>query len=128
MMPVKQGATQVKLCRSFKKVKRVVELAHPHFGKEAELKVLLWKAACAEGPDWLLAVDADEIFEDRMKRGSSFPGRSGSFRLGPAFRMYDFWDGMTHYREDELWQLHKRHTIALVRKIYPVTINSSIRR
>ncbi len=34
-----------------------------------------------------------------------------------AFRMYDFWDGMTHYREDELWQLHKRHTIALVRYI-----------
>ena len=72
----------VKLCRSFQKVKHVVELADSHFGKEAELKVLLWKAACAEGPDWLLAVDADEIFEDRMKAGSSFPGRSGSFRLG----------------------------------------------
>ncbi|RCW49538.1 glycosyltransferase [Paenibacillus prosopidis] len=104
----------VKLCRSFPKVKRLVELTESHFGREAELKVLLWKAACEDQPDWLLAVDADELFEDRMKQEIRSLVDQDRYDWA-AFRMYDFWGSTTHYREDDLWQLHKRHTTALVR-------------
>jgi glycosyltransferase involved in cell wall biosynthesis len=104
----------VKLCRSFPKVKSLVELSESHFGREADLKVLLWQAACAEGPDWLLAVDADELFEDRIKQEIRSIVDQDRYDWA-AFRMYDFWGGTTHYREDALWQLHKRHTVALVR-------------
>jgi glycosyltransferase involved in cell wall biosynthesis len=32
-----------------------------------------------------------------------------------SFRMYDFWDSVTHYREDEWWNLHQRQTMTLAR-------------
>lgn len=104
----------VKLCRSFPKVSRIVELSESHFNRETELKIILWQAACASGPDWLLAIDADELFEDRMKQEITTLVDQDRYDW-VAFRMYDFWGGTTHYREDDLWQLHKRYTITLVR-------------
>ncbi|MFC4100290.1 glycosyltransferase family 2 protein [Paenibacillus xanthanilyticus] len=104
----------VKLCRSFPKVARIVEMTESHFGRESELKVRLWKAACADSPDWLLAIDADEVFEDRMKAEARALVDQDRYDW-VGFRMYDFWGSETHYREDDLWRLHHRHTAALVR-------------
>ncbi|MDI3257380.1 MAG: glycosyltransferase family 2 protein [Kyrpidia sp.] len=102
------------LCRRFKKVSNLVILSESLFGREWMLRSLLWKVAVSTDPDWLLAVDADEVYEDRAKE--RLRGLIDQDRYDwVGFRMFDFWGGMTHYREDEHWNLHRRHMVTLVR-------------
>lgn len=102
------------LCRSFSKVVKLVVLTESHFGREWKLRELLWRVAVSTGPDWLLALDADEIFEDRAKdRIRALIDQDRYDWVG--FRIFDFWGGFTHYREDEHWNLHRRFTPVLVR-------------
>ncbi|PUA35823.1 glycosyl transferase family 2 [Paenibacillus elgii] len=104
------------ICLSFPKVKEVVRLTERHFSREWELRSLLWRETCKYGPDWVLAIDADEVFESKFKRTVRQLMDQDSYDW-VGFRMYDFWGGRTHYREDEHWQLHKRHTIMLLRNL-----------
>lgn len=104
----------VEICRSYSKVKEVIPLSESHFHKEWELKQLLWKETCKYGPDWILSIDADELFEDSFSQNVRKLIDQDQFDW-VGFRMYDFWNGYTHYREDEHWNLHKRHTRMLVR-------------
>ncbi|SFT24879.1 glycosyltransferase [Paenibacillus sp. BC26] len=102
------------ICSSFPKVKLLVRLEQPLFGEEARLRQLLWEAALRTEPDWLLSIDADEFFEQKAK--SQIRGLIDQDRYDwVAFRMYDFWGSLAYYRDDPLWQLHKRHTMMLVR-------------
>lgn len=102
------------VCRSFRKVRKLVVLTESLFGREWELRALLWRVAVAEEPDWLLAVDADEVYEDRAKEAVRTLIDQDRFDW-VGFRIFDFWGGTTHYREDEHWNLHLRHTVTLVR-------------
>ncbi|WP_077624191.1 glycosyltransferase [Sediminibacillus massiliensis] len=104
----------VEICRSFPKVKEVVELESQLFSKEWELRSRLWQEACKYEPDWLLSIDADEVFERSFKKKVQFLINQDQYDW-VSFRIYDFWGGKTHYREDEHWNLHKRHTMMLVR-------------
>lgn len=102
------------LCRSCPKVVKLVSLPSPLFDKEWELRSLLWDTAVSTGPDWLLSVDADELYEERAKR--AMRGLIDQDRYDwVGFRFYDMWGGLTHYREDEYWNIHRRHTATLVR-------------
>jgi glycosyltransferase involved in cell wall biosynthesis len=76
------------------------------FGHEGELRQKLWRAAVATNPEWLMLLDADEIFED----GAA--GRIRALAENPGydlycFPLYDMWDE-THYRSDPLWTGHLR--------------------
>ncbi|MBM7553172.1 glycosyltransferase [Thalassobacillus pellis] len=104
----------VEICRSFPKVKEVIELENSHFSKEWELRSRLWQEACKYEPDWLLSIDADEVFEHSFKEKARTLINQDSYDW-VSFRIYDLWGGRTHYREDEHWNLHKRHTMMLVR-------------
>lgn len=102
------------VCRSYPKVVRLVELPRPLFGEEWKLRALLWQTAASTAPDWLLSVDADELYED--KAIAAMPGLINQDDCDwAAFRFYDFWNGLTHYRDDEHWTAHRRHTMTLVR-------------
>lgn len=104
----------VKLCRSFPKVKKLVTLQESKFHREWELRECLWQLACSTEPDWLLSVDADEFYEDKAKsRMNELINQDQYDWVG--FRIFDFWGGTTHYREDSLWRIHQRHTRTLVR-------------
>ncbi|WP_227872165.1 glycosyltransferase [Paenibacillus albus] len=102
------------ICRSFDKVIRLVELKEPLFGQEARLRHLLWEAAVQTEPDWLLAIDADEFFEKKAQTQIRQLIDQDRYDW-VGFRMYDFWGSLAYYRDDELWKLHKRHTMMLVR-------------
>ncbi|MDQ6422467.1 glycosyltransferase [Paenibacillus sp. LHD-117] len=104
----------VDICRRYPKVVKLVELTESKFREEWKLRQLLWEAAAATDPDWLLAIDADEIYEDKTKhRIHELINQDRYDWVG--FRFYDFWGGTTYYREDEYWNIHKRHTMTLVR-------------
>lgn len=104
----------VKLCKSYKKVTRLVELTESHFDREWELRTILWQAAVSINPDWLLSVDADEIYENKVKSQIHQLMNQEDFDW-VGFRFFDFWGDFTHYRDDQYWNIHRRHTMTLVR-------------
>ncbi|PQP84379.1 glycosyl transferase family 2 [Paenibacillus sp. PCH8] len=102
------------ICKAFPKVVRLEVLEKPLFAEEWRLRNTLWQAAAGTRPDWLLSVDADELYSTEAKKAIRALINQ-EYADWFAFRFYDMWDGRTHYREDDLWCLHKRHTASLVR-------------
>ncbi|MCM3785469.1 glycosyltransferase family 2 protein [Neobacillus mesonae] len=104
----------LEICKSAAKVEKLVTLAESLFHQEWKLRTILWQTAASTSPDWILAVDADELYEERAKR--SIRNLINQDRYDwVSFRLYDLWGSRHHYREDELWQSHKRQTMTLVR-------------
>lgn len=83
------------------------------WGQEAKVRQQAWDLAVATDPDWILCLDADEIFEDAIINNISYLINQPYYDY-VAFRLYDFWTP-THYREDEHWQAHKTYRPFLVR-------------
>lgn len=83
------------------------------FSNEYELRKQQWEETIKVNPEWILVLDADEIFENRfadeVKKLISNPAIDAYY-----FRLYDLWDE-EHYREDEYWQAHKHYRPFLVR-------------
>lgn len=84
------------------------------FEDESELRSRAWQLAESTNPDWILAIDADEVFEERMKREVRFLIDQDVYD-GVQFRIFDFWKGMTHYRVDGRWSPWGRFSTLLVR-------------
>ncbi len=85
------------------------------FHNEIALRKQLWELAVATNPDWILILDADEIFEER------------AIEVLPAlacdpnvfcyyFRLYDMWDEH-FYREDPYWCAHQSYRPFMVRYV-----------
>lgn len=85
----------------------------PGFEKEIDLRKQLWELVVQSSPDWILCLDADEMFEDRAV--SQIRSLVNQPHIDVfAFRLFDFWD-MEHYREDAFWNAHLRYFPLLVR-------------
>ncbi len=83
------------------------------FENEVVLRKQLWSEACKTNPDWIIVLDADQIFEEDFKNYVgyliSIPGINSY-----GFRLYDFWgDGV--YREDANWRAHQFYKPFLLR-------------
>lgn len=83
------------------------------FSHESELRKQQWEAVVKTNPEWILSLDADEIFE------AGFPGELDSLLRADncdlfCFRLYDFWDD-NHYREDMYWRSHQSYRPFLLR-------------
>jgi len=90
------------LCRGADKV-----VYHRHetslfYGQESALRSKLWHKTMALGPRWVLAIDADERFEERMAEEIDILIQQDEFDV-VEFRLFDFWGGTTHYRVDGPW-------------------------
>lgn len=83
------------------------------FANEIHLRKQQWNETIATSPQWILSLDADEIFEDRFKRDLPTLTNQDSFDV-IYFRLYDMWNE-THYREDGIWKAHKMFRPFLVR-------------
>lgn len=83
------------------------------FADESALRRQVWNLAAETGPDWLLLLDADEVFEDRavteLPRLTATPNVDVYY-----FRLYDFWDS-ERYRDDTLWRAHRQYQPFLLR-------------
>lgn len=87
----------------------------PWFSKdESELRRHLWDLTVLHEPEWILALDADEIFEPaalqlipRLIDQSDYDA--------VAFRIFDFWKGTTHVRNDGAWNPWTRFSPLLMR-------------
>jgi glycosyltransferase involved in cell wall biosynthesis len=85
------------------------------FGRdESQLRHHLWLLATAYRPDWILALDADELFEERVY--DEWPGLFVQDEYeAVAFRLFDFWKSTTHVRVDGAWNPWRRFSPLLVR-------------
>lgn len=74
---------------------------------ELELRKGLWNAAARNHGDWILCLDADEALSnpEKLREMIALAEQRGCDAL--AFRLYDMWSE-THYRNDHLWNAHKR--------------------
>lgn len=93
----------------------LVSNKEPCFNNEIVLRKQLWEMAVGTGPDWILILDADEVFED------SAPGVLRELAQRPgiyyySFRLYDMWDEHL-YREDAYWCAHKWYRPFMVRYV-----------
>jgi glycosyltransferase involved in cell wall biosynthesis len=105
----------VAVCREVLKGKPLTIVSNQHhgFSNEINLRKQLWQLTIQTDPDWILALDADEIFEDNIVQYIRQLIDQPDFDYY-AFRLYDMWDE-THYREDTFWQAHKIYRVFLTR-------------
>ncbi|HEY9724288.1 MAG TPA: glycosyltransferase [Oscillatoriaceae cyanobacterium] len=94
---------------------RIVRLEQSSFHQEHLLRRKQWELALAERSDWILVLDADEIFEDGMRTGIRRLIDQDQYDA-IAFRLYDFWDE-ARYRDDAYWCAHRFHRPFLVRRV-----------
>jgi len=83
------------------------------FSNEAILRKQLWQMTIDTNPDWIVFLDADEIFEDKITDTIEALLNQSDFDHYD-FRLYDMWNE-THYREDEYWQAHNYYRPFLIR-------------
>lgn len=83
------------------------------FRDEYRLRQRQWELTLRAEPDWILFLDADEMFEDRI-RDAIRPMIDQTTLDVICFRLYDMWD-MEHYREDEYWRAHLIYRPFLIR-------------
>ena len=70
---------------------------------ESKLREELLRAALLHSPDWLIAIDADELYEaDRMNEQLPYL-MSQADAEWVGFRFFDMWDDEQHYRDDDNW-------------------------
>ena len=88
---------------------------NPSFQNEILLRKQLWQMTIETNPDWIIALDADEIFEDivvpELKKLAS---QNNSDVI--SFRLFDMWAD-NYYREDAYWSAHKYYRPFMVRYI-----------
>ncbi|WP_379157862.1 glycosyltransferase family 2 protein [Paenibacillus sp. sgz5001063] len=83
------------------------------FNNESALRKQQWDEVVKTEPEWILSLDADEIFEERFAEDIDSLLREDSCDLF-CFRPYDFWDDQ-HYREDKYWRSHLSYRPFLLR-------------
>ncbi|WP_368490418.1 glycosyltransferase family 2 protein [Clostridium sp. BJN0013] len=91
----------------------LVENKEHGFNNEIVLRKQLWEIVTSTNPDWMLFLDADEIFEDRICEVVKALINQPNFDYY-AFRLYDMWDE-NHYREDFYWRAHRYYRPFLIR-------------
>jgi glycosyltransferase involved in cell wall biosynthesis len=97
------------ICRSSPKVAHCIRWEKSFFQEGLDRNLVLALAKDTD-PDWILMMDIDEVFEDRIVDA-----------IGPmlqqedcavwGFRMLHFWRGRTHFRMDASWGHETRHHI-----------------
>ncbi len=91
----------------------LVENTTSQFHNEVVLRKQQWQETTKTNPDWILALDADEVFEAQFTQQVRALVENATVDAY-YFRLYDFWD-MEHYRNDQLWCAHNYYRPFLIR-------------
>jgi len=100
---VDNGSTDGTLT-AYKKYPKIVVVKKTSGYHEGRDKILAHKLAKTRHPDWILWIDADEIFEDSVTRNQLNQYMSNPGLEKVEFRMFNFWRCKTHYRVDGIWR------------------------
>lgn len=105
----------VKLCKVILEGKPLFIYSNltPQFDNEIALRKQLWDMAIKTNPDWLLCLDADEIFEEKAQFKIDALLNQPTYDWY-GFRLFDMWDEV-NYRDDQHWNAHCRYWISLIR-------------
>lgn len=91
------------ICQNHPRVIAYQHLDHSLFSSdEAALRQILWEMAIKLDPEWIWALDADEIFEARIVNQLPYLIKQTRYDL-IFFPVYHFWGSLTHYRVDGFW-------------------------
>ncbi len=91
----------------------IVENSISRFNNEVELRQALWDLAASTQPDWIMILDADELFETKAVTEIKELITDDSIDV-VYFRLYDMWNERS-YREDGCWMAHRVYRPFLVR-------------
>jgi SAM-dependent methyltransferase len=80
------------------------------FSNEIELRKQQWKETLDTNPEWILTLDADEIFDGDLRTLDLNDPKVNAY----YFRLFDMWDEH-HYRDDKFWSAHTTYRPFLVR-------------
>jgi GT2 family glycosyltransferase len=114
---IDDGSTDngVRICKDILKgiPLKIIKNETSKFSNEIELRKQQWDETISTNPEWILFLDADEMFEDKAKYEikemiKDFDTDAYSFRL------YDFWNE-THYRADNFWYAHLTYRPFMIR-------------
>jgi glycosyltransferase involved in cell wall biosynthesis len=83
------------------------------FSNEVILRKQQWEETVKTKPDWILNLDADEMFEDRFTEQVEAILQQSLYDA-MYFRLYDMWNE-THYREDSFWKAHQFYRPFMIR-------------
>jgi glycosyltransferase involved in cell wall biosynthesis len=90
------------ICSSFSKVILYRETEPLMTKDESQARNKLWDFTVLHDPEWILAIDADEVFEKRMSQEMAGLINQDEFDA-VEFRLFDFWGDRQHYRVDGGW-------------------------
>lgn len=91
----------------------LIENKNSTFSNEYILRKQQFEETIKTNPEWILVLDADEIFEKKFK-DKIFDIIANTKADAIYFRLYDFWDE-NHYRDDKYWSGHTRFWNFLIR-------------
>ena len=107
----------VEVCRTVLSGIPLTLVSNPEagFNNEIVLRKQLWEMVIATKPDWILILDADEIFEDKAAKVLKELAKVQEIDHF-SFRLYDMWNE-TFYREDTYWRAHTVYRPFMVRHV-----------
>ncbi len=105
----------VKLCEKILKDKnhKIIVNETSMFSNEYKLRKKQWDETINTDPDFILFLDADEIFENEIVDKIDYLLKNDEIDTY-CFRLYDMWDEK-NYREDEYWNAHSIYRPFLIR-------------
>lgn len=83
------------------------------FSNESQLRKLQWQETIKTNPEWIINLDADEMMESSFWRDiDNIIDKESTDAF--SLPLFDMWNE-TQYRDDVLWNAHKRPQIFLIR-------------
>ncbi|MCK8817060.1 glycosyltransferase family 2 protein [Natroniella sulfidigena] len=103
------------ICQQYPKVHLFKNETRLFNQDETIVRSKLWELAVQRNPDWLLAIDADEIFSDRIIDEVGYYINQETYQA-ISFRLFDFWKSEEFYRVDGAWNpWHRPGSVFLAR-------------
>ena len=105
----------IHICEKILKNKKhhIIKNSKSLFATEHLLRKKQWQETIKTNPDWILFLDADEIFEDKIIHDLKYMLLNDEVDAY-CFRLFDMWKP-GYYRDDMYWQAHKHYRPFLIR-------------
>ncbi|WP_026478774.1 glycosyltransferase [Alkaliphilus transvaalensis] len=90
------------ICLKFPLVKLYRNESSMFLVDESKLREKLWHYTIENKPEWILAIDADELMEESGIKEFPYLIKQKDFNA-ISFRLFDCWESEEYYRTDGIW-------------------------